>query len=156
MSIPVTSADGVNYTLTFKIQIINGANSAPTVSNSVGSADALGVVRGTVSGSDSDGDTMTYSLVGSSVNGLSGNSAYTKNGATNGGIVTLNSTSGSFTYVSTATAGASQSFQVQVSDGHGGNTTTTVTVPNTTTITPANVNTSTQYVVTGSVPGSTN
>jgi hypothetical protein len=154
VNIPVTSADGVKYTLAFQIKIIDGSNSAPTVSGtSVGSADGLGVVRGTVNGSDSDGDALTYSLVGSSVNGLSGNSAYTKSGANNGGIVTLNSTTGAFTYVSSATAASSQSFQVQVSDGHGGSVVTTVTVPNkTTSITPANVNTATQYVVTGSVP----
>jgi hypothetical protein len=130
-------------------------NSAPTVSSTVGGADGLGVVRGTVNGSDSDGDTLTYSLVSSSVNGLSGNSAYTKNGASNGGTVTLNSNTGAFTYVSTATAGSSQSFQVQVDDGHGGTTVATVTVPNTATITPSNVNTSTPNVVTGSVPSPT-
>jgi VCBS repeat-containing protein len=148
VQIPVYSADGAPYTLTFQIKIIGTANSAPTVSNSVGSGDALGVVRGTVSGSDSDGDTLIYSLVSSSVTGLSGTSAYT----TNGGIVTLNSSTGAFTYASTSTGGSSASFQVQVNDGHGGLTTTTVTVPNTTSITPANVNTSTQGVVTGSLP----
>ncbi|TDO17130.1 VCBS repeat-containing protein [Mycobacterium sp. BK086] len=152
VNIPVTSADGVNYTLTFKIQIIDGSNSAPTASPTTGAADGLGVVRGSVGGSDSDGDTLTYSLVGSSVNGLSNNSAYTKNGAGNGGIVTLNATTGAFTYVSSATAGATQSFQVQMTDGHGGTTIATVTVANTTSITPGNLNTSTPYVVTGSVP----
>ncbi|MCX2930274.1 Ig-like domain-containing protein [Mycobacterium sp. CVI_P3] len=156
VDIPVESADGAPYTLTFQIQIIDGTNSAPTVSNTVGSPDALGVVRGTLNGSDSDGDTLTYSLVSSSVNGLTGNSGYTKNGASNGGIVTLDSTTGAVTYVSTSTAGTSQSFQVQVSDGHGGNTITTVTVSNTASITPANVDTSTLNVVTGSVPVPTN
>ncbi|CAN5409282.1 hypothetical protein BH09ACT7_BH09ACT7_05180 [soil metagenome] len=153
VNIPVTSADGVEYTLTFKIQIIDGSNTAPTSSynQSNNSIDALGVVRGNVSGSDSDGDTLTYSLVGSSVNGLSGNSAYTKNGGNNGGIVTLNA-DGTFTYVSTSTAGTSQSFQVQLTDGHGGTTIKTVTVQNVASLTPANVNTSTQNVVTGSVP----
>jgi len=148
VDIPVTSADGAPYTLTFQIKIIDTVNSAPTVSTSAGSADALGVVRGTLSGSDSDGDTLTYSLVDSSVNDLSDNSAYT----TNGGTVTLDSSTGAFTYVSTSTGGSSASFQVQADDGHGGLTTTTVTVPNTTSITPANVDTSTVGVVTGSVP----
>ncbi|WP_235677857.1 Ig-like domain-containing protein [Mycolicibacterium sarraceniae] len=152
VNIPVTTADGAPYTVTFKIQIINGTNTPPTASPSNSGADALGVVRGTVGGSDADGDALTYSLVSSSVNGLSGNSAYTKNGTNNGGIVTLNSTTGAFTYVSSSTAGTSQSFQVQVDDGHGGNTTATVTVPNTTSITPSNVNTSTQNVESGSVP----
>lgn len=156
VQIPVKSADGVEYTLTFKIQIIDGTNANPTGSSTVNGTDAAGVVKGKVTGADSDGDTLTYSLVGSSVNGLSGNSAYTKNGAGNGGIVTINSATGDFTYVSTSTAGATQSFQVQIGDGHGGSTIVTVTVPNTTSITPANVNTSTQNVVTGSVPASTN
>lgn len=104
VSIPVTSADGVKYTLSFKIQIIDGSNSPPTSSPTTGAADGLGVVRGSVGGSDSDGDTLTYSLVGSSVNALSNNSGYTKNGSGNGGIVTLNSTTGAFTYVSSANA----------------------------------------------------
>lgn len=152
VNIPVTSADGVEYTLTFKIQIIDGSNANPTSSPTMGAADGLGVVRGSVGGGDSDGDTLTYSLVGSSVNGLNNNSGYTKNGAGNGGIITLNPTTGAFTYVSSATAGATQSFQVQMTDGHGGTTIATVTVPNTTSITPGNLNTSTPYVVTGSVP----
>jgi hypothetical protein len=156
VQIPVKSVDGVEYTLTFKIQIVDGTNANPTGSSTVTGTDAVGVVKGKVTGADSDGDTLTYSLVGTSVNGLSGNSAYTKNGAGNGGIVTINSTTGDFTYVSTSTAGATQSFQVQIGDGHGGSTIVTVTVPNTTSITPANVNTSTQNVVTGSVPSSTN
>jgi VCBS repeat-containing protein len=154
--IPVKSADGVEYTLPFKVLIIDGTNANPTGSSSVISTDAAGVVKGKVTGSDSDGDAMTYSLVGTSVNGLSGNSAYTKNGAGNGGIVTINAATGDFTYVSTSTAGASQSFQVRIGDGHGGSAIVTVTVPNTTSITPANDNTSTQNVVTGSVPSSTN
>ncbi len=154
--IPVKSADGVEYTLPFRVLIIDGTNANPTATHTTGSPDAAGVVKGKVTGSDSDGDTLTYSLVGSSVNGLSGNSAYTKNGANNGGIVTINPTTGDFTYVSTSTAPATQSFQVQVSDGHYGSTIVTVTVTNTAALTPANVNTSTHNVVTGSVPASTN
>ncbi|WP_431232356.1 Ig-like domain-containing protein [Mycolicibacterium psychrotolerans] len=152
VDIPVESADGVRYTVTFKVQIIDGSNSAPTSSPTMGAADGLGVVRGSVGGSDPNGDTLMYTLVGSSVNGLSINSAYTKNGGGNGGIITLDPNTGSFTYVSSANAGATQSFQVQMTDGHGGTTTATVTVANTTSITPGNLNTSTPYVVTGLVP----
>ncbi|PRC42132.1 hypothetical protein C6A85_000000112075, partial [Mycobacterium sp. ITM-2017-0098] len=143
--IPVTSADGVRYELTFRIQIKpgDGANHAPTASYNPANntTDAAGVVKGRVVGSDSNGDTLKYSLVGSSVNGLIGNSAYTKNGAGNGGIVTLNPTTGDFTYVSTSTAGSlPQSFQVMVNDGHYGNTPITVTVTNANNlITPADV-----------------
>lgn len=146
--VPVTAENGTIYSLTFRVEIIDGSNSAPSTSASVGNADALGVVRGTVSGSDSDGDTLAYSLVSSSVTGQTGNSAYT----TNGGIVTLDPATGAFTYVSTATGGSSTSFQVQVSDGHGGHPVQTVTVGNTATITPADVDTSTPEVVTGSIP----
>ncbi|MBU9765510.1 hypothetical protein FR943_16855 [Mycobacterium sp. TNTM28] len=151
VTIPVYTADGAPYDITFQVKIIDTENSTPTVTNSVGSGDALGVVRGTAAGSDADGDTLTYSLVGSSVTGLSGNSAYT----TNGGIVTLDPSTGDFTYASTSTGGSSASFQVQVNDGHGGLTTTTVTVPNTAAITPANLDTSTQGVVTGALPAPT-
>ncbi|WP_328355465.1 Ig-like domain-containing protein [Mycobacterium sp. NBC_00419] len=151
VQVTVKGADGQNYLVTQKIQIVGGTNANPSASPTTGAADGLGVVRGSVGGSDSDGDQLTYSLVGSSVNGLSGNSAYTKNGANNGGIVTLKA-DGTFTYVSTSTAGATQSFQVQMTDAHGGSTVTTVTVSNTTSLTPASVNTSTQNVVTGSVP----
>ncbi|MDH6245914.1 Ig-like domain-containing protein [Mycobacterium sp. OTB74] len=151
VTIPVYTADGAPYNVTFAIKIIGTQNNAPTVSSSVGSADALGVVRGAVTGTDADGDTLTYSLVSSSVTGLSGNSAYT----TNGGTVTLNSSTGAFTYTSTATGGSSASFQVQVDDSHGGVVTTTVTVPNSTAITAANINTATQGVVTGSLPAPT-
>ncbi|WP_422745206.1 hypothetical protein ACN27E_23675 [Mycobacterium sp. WMMD1722] len=154
--IPVQSANGVRYTLPFKVLIIDGTNANPTGTSTVLNTDAAGVLMGKVTGSDSDGDTMTYSLVGASVNGLSGNSAYTKNGSGNGGIVTINPTTGDITYVSSATAGGSQSFQVRIGDGHYGSTVVTVTVPNTTSITPANLNTSTPYTVTGSVPASVN
>ena len=156
VQIPVRSADGVKYTLPFKIEIVGGTNANPNGSATVIGTDAAGVVKSKVTGSDSDGDTLTYSLVGSSVTGLSGNSAYTTNGSGNGGIVTINPTTGDVTYVSSATAGVSQSFQVRIGDGHYGSKIVTVTVPNTTSITPANADTSTPYIVTGSVPGSTN
>ncbi|MDG4669060.1 Ig-like domain-containing protein [Mycobacterium sp. 236(2023)] len=156
VQVPVLSADGAPYTLTFRIEIIGGTNANPTGSNAVTGTDAAGVVKGKVTGADSDGDTLKYSLVGSSVNGLSGNSAYTKNGANNGGIVTINPTTGEYTYVSTSTVSGTQSFQVNINDGHHGNTVITVTVPNTTSITPTNVTKPADNIVTGSVPGSTN
>ncbi|MGV0852448.1 Ig-like domain-containing protein [Mycolicibacterium phlei] len=151
--IPVESADGVRYTLPFKVLIIDGSNANPTAGTpTVGTPDALGVVRGKINASDSDGDTLTYRLVESSVNGLSGNSAYTKAGSGNGGVVTINPTTGDFTYISSATAGATQSFQVEVSDGHYGRAYVTVTVQNVTALTPANVTKPTYGVYSGSVP----
>lgn len=119
----------------------------------MGAPDTLGVVRGKINASDSDGDTLTYTLVQSSVNDLDGNSAYTKNGSGgNGGIVTIDPTTGDFTYVSSSTADPTQSFQVRVGDGHYGSAIVTVTVPNVTSITPADVTKPQQYVVNGSVP----
>jgi VCBS repeat-containing protein len=151
--IPVKSADGVTYTVPMKILIIDGSNANPTAGTpTVNAPDALGVVRGKINASDSDGDTLTYRLVGSSVNGLSGNSAYTKNGSGNGGIVTLDPNTGNFTYVSSANAGPTQSFQVEISDGHYGRTYVTVTVQNVTSITPANVTKPGNYIYNGSVP----
>ncbi|MBV5243991.1 MULTISPECIES: Ig-like domain-containing protein [Mycolicibacterium] len=156
VTVDAYSADGVPYSLRMGIEIIDGTNAVPVYTGVTGqSTDALGVVKGKLNATDSDGDPIRYYLVESSVNGLNGNSAYTKNGAGNGGIVTVNE-NGDFTYVSSATAGATQSFQVRVNDAHHGNTIVTVTVPNTTSITPGNVNTSTPYVVTGTVPASTN
>ncbi|XTP37238.1 Ig-like domain-containing protein [Mycobacterium sp. TJFP1] len=156
VTVEAYSADGVPINIRVGIEIIDGTNAAPTYSGITGqNTDALGVLKGRITGNDADGDTLKYYLVESSVNGMSGNSAYTKNGSGNGGIVTL-SENGDFTYVSNGTAGATQSFQVRINDGHHGNTIVTVTVTNTTSITPANVNTSTQNVVTGTVPNSTN
>ncbi|WP_349269069.1 hypothetical protein MPNTM1_04432 [Mycolicibacterium parafortuitum] len=156
VTVQAYSADGVPYNIRVGIEIINGTNANPTGAPTNQGADAAGVVKGKINGSDADGDALKYSLVGSSVNGLNGNSAYTKNGSGNGGIVSINPTTGDFTYVSSATAGATQSFQVLINDGHYGNTVVTVTVPNTTSINPANVNTSTQNVVTGTPPASPN
>ncbi|ORB25576.1 hypothetical protein [Mycolicibacterium parafortuitum] len=157
VTVQAYSADGVPYNIRVGIEIINGTNAAPTYTGVTGqNTDALGVVKGKINGSDSDGDPLRFYLVDSSVNGLTGNSAYTKNGAGNGGIVTLNELTGEFTYVSSATAGANQSFQVRINDRHHGNTIVTITVPNTTSINPGNVTTPTQGVVTGTPPASTN
>ena len=157
VTVQAYSADGVPYNIRVGVEIINGTNAAPVYTGVTGqNTDALGVVKGKLTATDSDGDPLRYYLVESSVNGLNGNSAYTKNGSGNGGIVTVNETTGDFTYVSSATAGATQSFQVRINDKHYGNTIVTITVPNTTSITPGNVNTSTPYVVTGTPPASTN
>ncbi|OBB57844.1 hypothetical protein A5757_18620 [Mycobacterium sp. 852013-51886_SCH5428379] len=157
VTVKAYSANGVPYDIRVGIEIINGTNAAPVYTGVTGqNTDAAGTVKGRITATDSDGDPLRFYLVDSSVNGLNGNSAYTKNGAANGGIVTLNETTGDFTYVSSATAGANQTFQVRINDRHHGNTIVTITVPNTTSINPANVNTSTPYVVTGTVPTSTN
>ncbi|OYN80802.1 beta strand repeat-containing protein [Mycolicibacterium sphagni] len=137
VNINVTDSLGGTTPVTFSVAL-KTENSSPSSSSSVGSADGLGVVRGTVNGSDSDGDSLTYSLVGTT-----GTSEYTANG----GIVTL--TGNSFVYTPNKSASTSDSFQVLVSDGHGGTTTATVSVPLGTPSGVANVNTATAGTVTG-------
>ena len=136
----MTDSLGVTSQVTFSIAL-RTENATPSSSTSVGSADGLGVVRGSVSGSDNDGDSFTYTLVGST-----GSSVY----SANGGVVRLNS-DGSFTYFPTTSASTSDTFQVTVSDGHGGTTTATVTVPQGTPSPVTNVNTATQGTVTGNL-----
>ncbi|WP_395306767.1 Ig-like domain-containing protein [Mycobacterium sp. AMU20-3851] len=138
-SVTVTDSFGAATTIVVSIPI-EKLNATPSGSVSVGNktTDALGVVRGTVSGSDSDDDSLTYSLIG----GTNGTAA-----TANGGIVRFSGNS--FTYIPTA-GNATDSFQVQVNDGHGGVSTATVTLTGLTTPSPTtNVNTSTVNVVTG-------
>uniref|UniRef100_UPI0026F14F0D beta strand repeat-containing protein n=1 Tax=Mycolicibacterium bacteremicum TaxID=564198 RepID=UPI0026F14F0D len=131
-SITVTDALGASSTIVVSVPVEKlNAGPSSTVSTNA-SSDALGVVRGTLNGSDDDDDTLTYSLIG-----LTGGSAYTANG----GIVTL--AGNSFTYIPTKSGSTTDTFQVTVSDGHGGTTTATVSVaqatPSPVTITnPAN------------------
>jgi large repetitive protein len=144
VKINVTDSFGGTSEVTFSVQL-RTENAAPSSSSSVGGADALGVVRGSVAGSDSDGDLFTYSLAGAgNPGGATTGSTY----AANGGIVALNA-DGSFTYIPTKSASTTDSFKVLVSDGHGGTTTATVAVPLSIPSPVANVNTSTPGVVTG-------
>ncbi|MCV7357958.1 VCBS repeat-containing protein [Mycolicibacterium fluoranthenivorans] len=124
---------GGSNTLSFSIPI-EKLNSTPDSSVSVGgkNTDALGVVRGTISGSDDDSDSLTYSLVGATNGSVKGS---------NGGIVQINGSS--FTYVPTA-GKTTDTFQVLVDDGHGGTSTATVSLSGLSTPSPATVtNTST-------------
>ncbi|MBI3689799.1 MAG: hypothetical protein HY239_03770, partial [Mycolicibacterium aromaticivorans] len=125
-TINVSDAFGGTTAVTYGIPI-EKQNAAPTLSGSVASSSAsgLGVVRGTINGgSDDDGDSLTYTLVGTT-----GGSVY----GSNGGIVTMSGTS--FTYIPKSGA-TSDTFQVQVSDNHGGVTTATVTLNGLTTPSP--------------------
>ncbi len=140
-SITVTDSFGASSTIVVSIPI-EKLNDAPSSSVSVGgkTTDALGVVRGTISGSDGDGDSLTYSLVG----GNNGTAA-----TANGGIVRFSGNS--FTYIPTA-GKTTDSFQVQVNDGHGGVTTATINLTGLSTPSPvAGVNTATANVVTGAL-----
>jgi len=138
-SITVTDSFGAASTIVVSIPI-EKLNDAPSSSASVGgkTTDALGVVRGTISGSDDDGDSLTYTLIG----GTNGTAA-----TAGGGIVRFSGNS--FTYIPTA-GKITDSFQVQVDDGHGGVSTATISLTGLSTPSPTtNVNTSTPNVVTG-------
>lgn len=138
-SITVFDSFGASSTIVVSIPI-EKLNDAPSSSVSVGgkTTDALGVVRGTITGSDDDDDSLTYTLVG----GTNGTAS-----TTNGGIIRFSGNS--FTYIPTA-GQSTDSFQVQVNDGHGGVSTATVSLTGLSTPSPTtNVNTSTPNVVTG-------
>ena len=116
-TITITDALGASATIVVEVPVekLNAKPSSSVSTNA--SSDALGVVRGTLNGSDNDDDPLTYSLVGAT-----GGSAYT----TNGGIVTLSGNS--FTYIPTKSGSTTDTFTVTVSDGHGGTTTATISV----------------------------
>ncbi|ORB29487.1 hypothetical protein BST38_14685 [Mycolicibacterium parafortuitum] len=144
VKITVTDSLGRTGEVTFHI-LLRTENSTPSSSASVGSPNQLGVVRGSVSGEDRDGDSFTYSLAGAgNPAGATATSTYTANG----GIVSLN-WDGTFTYIPNKSAATADSFRVLVSDGHGGTTTQTVNVSLSTPSPTANINTSTLNQVTG-------
>lgn len=114
-SVPVTVAGWVTT-----------GNHAPTGTAVVGSPNGVtGVVTGTVTGADVDGDPLTYDAPASTAKGSIG----------------IDSTAGTFTYTPTAAArqnaaapGATgaelqDNFEVTVADGRGGTATVPVTVP---------------------------
>ncbi|AQT80449.1 hypothetical protein B1R94_16015 [Mycolicibacterium litorale] len=92
-----------------------------SLTNTVASTSALGVVRGTVSAPQNPDNPVTYALTGAS-----GGSAYTANG----GVVKLNPTTGAYTYLPNRASGAtSDTFQLTSTDSFGHTYTTTVSVP---------------------------
>lgn len=140
-TINVSDAFGGTTAVTYGIPI-EKQNTAPTLSGGVASSNTsgLGVVRGTINGgSDGDGDSLTYTLVGAT-----GGSVY----GTGGGIITMSGTS--FTYIPKSGV-TSDTFQVQVSDNHGGVTTATVTLNGLTTPSPQTNTNGVAGVTTGSL-----
>jgi len=124
----VTVSDGID-TLEVPVTVtILAVNTAPEGSFEAGDPDTeTGVVQGTVTATDADGDTPTYSTAGTS---------------TKGGSVTLDEETGEFTYTPTTQAREdalaspgddTDTFTVTVDDGHGGTDTVAVSV----TIAPA-------------------
>lgn len=130
-SFTVTVYDGRRGAVTTTITVaISPTNKVPTITKTVGSPNASGVVTGSVKGKDPDKDLVTYAQA----------SGPTK------GVVSITAT-GAFTYTPTAEArhaamkiGATaadkkDTFTVAVADGHGGVVNVVVSV----TIKPANV-----------------
>ncbi|MFM8599757.1 MAG: Ig-like domain-containing protein [Mycobacterium sp.] len=128
--------------------VIAPANTTPTATASVGTPDRTGVVTGTVTGADADGDTLRYSAPPT----------------TPRGTVRVDPETGVFTYTPGAAARASatdltDTFTLTVNDGHGGTATVSVTVaidPNRTPVAVVSVGSPdpATAVVTGTVTGS--
>ncbi|KWX60303.1 VCBS domain-containing protein [Mycobacterium sp. NAZ190054] len=123
-SFTVMVDDGLGGTLAVPVTVtIVGANTPPDASFSAGSPDPeTGIVAGIVTATDADGDTRTYSAPALSAKG---------------GEITLNTTTGQFSYKPTDVARAqaaqtpgtdTDTFTVTVTDGHGGTDTVTVSV----------------------------
>lgn len=144
VTVTVTDAKGaaVNRAVAVPISAIN---SAPVTKLSVGLPNATtGVVTGTVSGTDADKDALTY----------------TAPAATTKGAVSINATTGAFTYTPTGaarhavakpgapTSAKTDTFTVTVADGFGGS----AAVPVTVTISPLVKNTPPTATVTIGTP----
>ncbi len=98
---------------------VHPANDAPTAAPISAEGDEEGVITGTVTGSDRDGETLTYKLAG--------------DGAPKNGTVTVNA-DGTFSYRGNDNFSGADVFTVEVSDGKGGTATTDVSV----TVNPSN------------------
>ena len=130
VTVTVTDSEGATTTKAVTVTI-SPKNAIPVTKKTVGTPNAsTGVVTGSVTATDADRDTLTYS----------GSTTTTK------GTVTVNASTGAFTYTPTAaarhaaskltagTAAKTDTFTVTVTDGYGG----TVAVPVTVTISPKN------------------
>lgn len=124
-SFTVTVADGHGGTVAVPITVaVAASNVTPTGSASPGNPNAAtGVVTGSVAGSDSDGDSLTYSgsastAKGTVVVGANGSFTYTPNPTARHAASATGATN----------ADKTDSFVVNVSDGHGGAAAVSVTV----------------------------
>lgn len=116
----VTIDDGRGGILTGRITVPVGPTNAapvagaPSIGSPVGSA---GVISGSVSATDADRDTLTYSGPGTTAKGT----------------VTIDPTTGAFTYTPNASAhgmaASTDTFTITVTDGYGGSTPIAVSVP---------------------------
>ncbi len=112
-SFTVTVNDGNGGVTTSVINIgVTPVNDAPTSGNQNLSTPQNTAINGSISASDPDGDTLTYSVTGSASNGS----------------ITLNPATGGFVYTPSTGYTGSDSFTVSINDGHGGTTTSTVNI----------------------------
>ncbi len=112
-SFSYTASDGKGLTATASVNVtINPVNHAPVTSNVSLTVQRNGSVNGGIVASDVDGDTLSYSVTATPVNG----------------VVGLSSATGSFSYTPSTGFSGSDSFSVTVSDGKGGSVVSTVTV----------------------------
>ncbi len=136
-SFTVVVTDGQGGTATASVTVVVSPSNVDPVAGTpvVGVPNALtGVVIGIVSATDADGDTLTYSAPASTAKGA----------------ITINASTGAFTYAPTVAArntaaapGATPAdradgFTVTVIDGHGGTAIAAITVAISPAVTPAN------------------
>ncbi|MEZ5926738.1 MAG: tandem-95 repeat protein [Hyphomicrobiaceae bacterium] len=120
----VTVSDGnggsVEQVVTVTVNPVNDAPTTAATGTASGNEDT--VITGTVTGSDIDGDTLTYSVVNSGA------------GAPASGTVSINASTGLYSYTPNLNFNGTDTFTVTVSDGHGGTAQQVVTV----TVNPVN------------------
>ncbi len=118
-SFVVTISDGNGGTTTSTINIVvNPVNDAPVSADQNLTTDEDVAKTGTVVATDVDGDTLSYAVTGAATHGS----------------VSLNATTGEFTYTPTANYNGNDSFVVTISDGKGGISTSTINM----TVNPVN------------------
>ena len=91
---------------------VSSKNDAPTAGDLTAAGSEDQPITGTLSGEDIDGDDLTYEIVGQPANG----------------VVSINATSGEFTYTPAAGFVGTDTFTYQVSDGTASSNTATVTI----------------------------
>ncbi|MFJ5367140.1 retention module-containing protein, partial [Pectobacterium punjabense] len=109
----VTVSDGNGGTTTSTVSIgVRPVNDAPVTADQSIATDEDTPVSGTIVATDVDGDTLSYTVNTQPANGT----------------LTLDGTTGAYTYTPGANFNGNDSFVVTVSDGNGGTTTSTVSI----------------------------
>ena len=118
-SFTVTISDGRGGSVSGPIEVpIGPKNDAPVAAApTVGTPGASGVITGSVTATDADGDSLTYSGSGSTAKGT----------------VTIDPRTGAFTYTPNASAhgmsATTDTFTITITDGYGGSTPVALSVP---------------------------